>query len=86
MSQKKFDPFRRFEEIPSRLYVILAIVAIAAHIVLCEAANLAPALSGLIVAVAYLILSVIVYFVSRRRLDLIKLESDACEEQNDGVV
>lgn len=86
MSQKKFDPFRRFEEIPSRLYVILAIVAIAAHIVLCEAAHLAPALSGLIVAAGYLIISTAVYLISKRRLGLIKQESDASTEQNEGVV
>jgi len=86
MSQKKFDPFRRFEEIPSRLYVILAIVALAAHITVCEATDASPALVGLIVIGAYLISAVVVYFISRRRLDLFKIESDACDEQNNGVV
>ncbi len=86
MSQKKFDPFRRFEEIPSRLYVIFAILTFAAHIIICTATNVSPALAGLILIGAYLIIALAIYLFSRRRLNLFKIESDACEEQNNGVV
>ena len=86
MSQKKFDPFRRFEEIPSRLYVIFAILAIAVHIIICSATDAPPALVGLILIGAYLIIALAVYFFSRRRLNLFKIEADASEEQNSGVV
>ena len=86
MSQKKFDPFRRFEEIPSRLYVIFAILTFAAHIIICTATNASPALTGLILIGVYLILALAVYLFSRRRLNLFKIESDACEEQNNSVV
>lgn len=86
MSQKKFDPFRRFEEIPSRLYVIFALLAIAAHIIICASTDIPPAITGIILIGAYLIISLAIYFISRRRLDLLKIESDACEEQNNGVV
>ena len=86
MSQKKFDPFRRFEEIPSRLYVIFALLAIAAHIIICAATDIPPAISGIMLIGAYLVVSLAIYLISRRRLDLLKIESDACEEQNNGVV
>ena len=86
MSQKKFDPFRRFEETPARLYVIFAILAIAAHIIVCMATELSPAVVGIILIGVYLISALTVYFISRRRGELLKLESDACDEQNNGVV
>lgn len=86
MSQKKFDPFRRFEEIPSRLYVIFAILAFAAHIIVCSATDASPAVVGIILIGAYLVAALAIYLFSRRRLDLFKIESDACEEQNNGVV
>ena len=86
MSQKKFDPFRRFEEIPSRLYVIFAILTIAAHIIICTATEASPAVVGIILIGAYLVIALAIYLFSRRRLNLFKIESDACEEQNNGVV
>lgn len=86
MSQKKFDPFRRFEEIPSRLYVIFALLAFAAHIIICTATEASPAVVGIILIGVYLILALAVYLFSRRRLNLFKIEADACEEQNNGVV
>ena len=86
MSQKKFDPFRRFEETPSRLYVITALLAFAAHIVICMATDASPALVGIILICVYLTVALTVFLISRRRLNLLRIESDACEEQNNGVV
>ncbi len=86
MSQKKFDPFRGIEEIPSRLYVIFAILTFAAHIAICALTETNPALSGLILIGIYAIIAVIIYFGSRRRFNIFKAESDADEEQNEGVV
>lgn len=86
MSQKKFDPFRRFEETPSRLYVIFAILAFAAHIIICMSTDASPALVGIILIGAYLVAALTVYLVFRRRLNLLRIESDACEEQNNGVI
>ena len=86
MSQKKFDPFRRFEETPSWLYVIFAILTFLTHIVICSATEASPAVVGLILIGVYLIIAVVIFFFSRRRLNLFKIEADACEEQNNGVV
>ncbi len=86
MSQKKFDPFRRFEETPSWLYVIFAILTFLTHIVICSATSASPAVVGLILIGAYLIIALAIFLFSRRRLNLFKIEADACEEQNNGVV
>ncbi len=86
MSHKKFDPFRRFEEIPSRLYVIFAILTFAAHIIICATTDASAPLVGLILIGVYLLIASAIYLFSRRRLDLFKIESDASDEQNNGVV
>ena len=86
MSQKKFDPFRRFEELPSRLYVIFAVILFGAHIVICSVTEASPALMGLILVIAYLILSAAIYILSRRKLNVFKTESDASEEHNNGMI
>ena len=86
MSQKKFDPLRRFEELPSRLYVIFAVIIFGVHIVICALTEADPALIGLILIVVYLILSSAIYLLSRRKLSIFKDESDISEEQNNGVV
>lgn len=86
MSQKKFDPFRRLEETPSRLYVIFAILAIAIHIGICTYTDASVALVGLILIGIYAVVSVIIYFLSRKQFNLFRIESDASEEQNNGVM
>lgn len=86
MSNKKFDFFSRFEEFHSRLYVILAVIMLAAHTVICTYTKIRPAVSGIIMLSVYAAVSVCIYFVSRRKLRLYRIESDASEQQNRGVV
>ena len=86
MSNKRTDPWRRMEELPSRLYVILAVAAVAIHIALCIHTKISPALSGLILIGAYLVAALIVYLISHRQLKRYRLEFDASEEQTKGVI
>ena len=86
MSNKKMDPLRRLEELPSRLYVIFAVVIVAIHIALCTYTDLSPALWGLILIGVYLCAALCVYFVSHRQMKRYRMEFDAAEEQNNGVV
>ena len=60
MSQKKFDPFRRFDELSSRLYVIFAILALAIHIGICTYTDASPAVVGLILIIVYVAVSLTV--------------------------
>ena len=86
MSNKKFDPFRRLEETPSRLYVILAILMLAIHIAICTYTDAEPAGVGLTLIILYALISLAVFLVSRRQLNLYRIESDASEEQNNSVI
>ena len=86
MQNKKFDWLTRLEEIPSRIYVIMAIVALALDTVLCVFTDVNPAICGAISILAYAAASLIVYFVVRRRLNLYRIESDASEAQNKSVI
>ena len=86
MQNKKFDWLTRLEEIPSRIYVIMAIVALALDTVLCVFTDVNPAICGAISILAYAVASLIVYFIVRRRLNFYRLESDASEAQNKSVI
>ena len=86
MQNKKFDWLTRLEEIPSRIYVIMAIIALALDTVLCVFTDVNPAICGAISILAYATASLIVYLIVRRRLNLYRIESDASEAQNKSVI
>lgn len=86
MNNKKFDLFSRLEELPSRLYIILAIFMLALHTVLCTYTSIRPVISGFIVLLLYLAISLCIYFIVRRRMNIYRIESDASEAQNSGVI
>ena len=86
MSQKKFDPFSRIEETPSRLCVILAILSLAAHVIICSLTSANPAAVGLVLIIGYLTVSAIIFFVAKKKFNIFKIESDASDEHNNGVV
>lgn len=86
MSNKKFDLFHRIEELPSRLYIILALVAMAIHIAICHHTSASVTWTGLILALVYLVAVSIIYFVTQKQMRLYRIEADASDEQNNGVV
>lgn len=86
MQNKKFDLFSRLEELPSRLYVILAIFMLAIHTVLCTFTEIRPVISGFIVILLYIGVSLCLYLIVRRRINLYRIETDASEAQNSGVI
>ena len=86
MHNKKFDLFSRLEELPSRLYVILAIFMLAVHTLLCTYTDIKPVISGIIVLLLYLGISLCIYLIARRRMNLYQIESDASEAQNSSVI
>ncbi len=86
MSNKKFDLFSLLSELPSRLYVILAIVVLALHTVLCTFTEISPAVSGILSILIYALCSLVVYLFARRRIHLYRTQTHASEEQNSGVI
>lgn len=86
MSNKPMGPSRHSEELPARLYVIFAVLAVTIHIALCLYTDLSPALSGLSLIGIYLCASLCVFLVDRRQRKRVRMELDASEEQNNSVV
>ncbi len=86
MSNKKFDLFKRLEELPSRVYIILAIVCFVTHILLCTYTKISVAASGLIFIVLYLFCAFIIHIAVHKRIVLFRHASDASDEQNNGVI
>lgn len=86
MQNKKFDWFAQLEEIPSRIYVILAIFMLALHTVLSAFTELDPVVSGIIIILLYGVVSLCVYVFVHKRLKRFKLESEASEEQSQSVI
>lgn len=86
MQNKKFDWLTRLEEIPSRIYVILAVFMLALHTVLCAFTELDPVICGIVIIVLYGVVSMSVYIFVHKRLKLFRLESNASEEQSQSVI
>ena len=86
MNNKNFDWLSHIEEIPSRVYVFLAIIVLAIDTSLCAFAHTDPAITGIISIGAYGLISLTIYFIVRRRLNLYRIESSASEAQNKSVV
>ena len=86
MQNKRFDWLTRLEEIPSRIYVILAIFMLAAQTALCAFAGFDPIICGIVMIVLYGVISMVIYLFVHKRLKLFRLESSASEEQTQSVI
>ena len=86
MSNKKFDPFRRLEELPSRVYVILGILCLAIHVILCTYTDIPVAVCGLILIGIYIVSAMIITMVVHKRINIFRNASNHSEEQNNGVI
>lgn len=86
MSSKKSDLIGRLGQLPSRLYVILAVAAMVVCTALCTFTTLDPAVCGVVTVVLYVLAALIVYLVARRKLRILCLESDESDAQSGGVI
>ena len=87
MSNKRFDLFKRLEELPSMVYAFLAVLFLVIHVVLSTYVKVIdPAVCGLALIVTYVLICLIIYLVVHKRIGLFRLASDASEEQNNGVI
>lgn len=86
MSNQKKDLLRKIEELPSRLYVILAVAALAVHILIVSYTDTSPAISGIVIVCLYLAASLLVYLFAYRQFKLFRIEADASEQQNHSVI
>ncbi len=86
MSNKKFDLFKRLEELPSRVYIILAIVCFVIHVLLCTYTKISVAVCGLVLILIYILAALIIHLAVHKRIVLFRHAADASDEQNNGVI
>ena len=86
MNNKKTDWLTRLEEIPSRIYVMLAIIMLAVHTAICGFTSVDAVTSGIIIILLYGATSLTVYLVVQKRLKLFRIESNISEEQSQSVI
>ena len=86
MSNQKFDLFKRLEELPSKVYVIMGVVCFVIHILLCTYTKISPAVCGLVLISVYVLAALVIRLTVSKRLNLFRIASNASEEQNSGVI
>ncbi len=86
MTNKKHDLFRQLEELPSMLYILFAILALAILVALCTYTLVPVAVAGIILILIYAAVALTVYFLFHRRLKRCRMEAEAFEEQRDTVI
>lgn len=86
MANKKNDFFSNFEELPSRLYIILGILFMAVYTALCAYTKKPPATIGLAMTLLYAVVVFAIFILSKKRMAAIKSAKAAADEQNSGVI
>lgn len=87
MQKNKKNIFRVFDDLPSRLYILLGVIFLAAHIVFCEYnKDVPPTWSGLAAIVLYIGVSTAIYLISRRRMSIYRSEAEASDSQTGSVI
>ena len=86
MANKKNDFLSNFEELPSRLYIILGILFMAVYTALCAYTKKPPATIGLFMTALYAVLVFVIFILSKKRLAAKAAEKAAADEQNSGVI
>ncbi len=86
MQKKKKDIFYGFEDVPSRLYILLGIVFLAAHIAVSAYTDIPTTWSGLVAILLYSIICFIVFIIGSRRLSIYRSEAEASDSQSGSVI
>lgn len=86
MQKKKNDIFHAFEDIPSRLYILLGIIFLAAHIAVSAYTQIPPTWSGLFAIILYIAVCIIIVVVGNRRMSIYKSEAEASDSQSGSVI
>ncbi len=86
MSNRKFDIFKRLEEIPSAVYIILAVACLIMHTVVCAYLKISVILSGVIFTSVYLIFALIIRLAVSKKMAFFIRASKHSDEQNNSVI
>ncbi len=86
MQKKKNSISHAFEDTPSRLYILLGIIFLAAHIAVCAYTQIPATWSGLAAVFLYAVVCGVIYFLSHRRMSIYRSETEASDNQSGSVI
>ena len=86
MQKKKNDIFRSFDDLPSKLYILLGIIFLAAHIAVCAYTQIPATWSGLFAIILYIAVCLIILLVGNRRMSIYRNEAEASDSQSGSVI
>lgn len=86
MQDKKNDKLSHMEEIATYVYIFLALILMGINTILCVFTDVNPAICGATFILLYGIISFIIYFVFKRKSNLIHFERNASDEQAGSVI
>lgn len=86
MQKRKNDIFNGTKDIPSRLYVLLGIIFLAAHIAVCAYTKIPPTWSGLVTVLLYSLVCFVIFIIGSRRMSIYRTEAEASDNQSGSVI
>ena len=86
MEKKKNDLFRGFDDLPSRLYILLGIIFLAAHMAVCAYTQIPATWSGLFAILLYIAVCAVIFFIGNRRMSIYRNEAEASDSQSGSVI
>ncbi len=86
MSNKKFDLFKRLEELPSLVYMLLGVVCLVVHVLLCTYTEISVSVCGLVLLLIYILAVLVIRIAVNKKINLYRLAADASDEQTNGVI
>ena len=86
MQKNKKNIFGAFDDVPSRLYILLGIIFLAAHIAVCAYTPIEATLSGLFAIILYIAVCGIILIFSNRRMSIYRSEVEASDSQSGSVI
>ena len=86
MQKNKKNIFGAFDDVPSRLYILLGIIFLAAHIAVCAYTPIEATLSGLFAIILYIAVCGIILIFSNRRMSIYRSEAEASDSQSGSVI
>lgn len=86
MQDKKFDKISKLEEIPTHIYIFLALILMGINTVLCVFTEINPAVCGTIFIALYGIACFVIFIIFKRKFNLFRYEKYASDEQAGSVI
>lgn len=86
MQDKKSDKLSKIEEVPTYIYIFLALIIMGINAVVCIFTDISPAVCSAIFIAIYSVICFITFFIFRHKFNLFRYEKYASDEQAGNVI